>query len=78
MKLKSIEISGVRSIANATLELGDFSVLIGENGSGNSALVETLEILRRWAGNRSFNPEGEARCRLHEARHSEPACRRTA
>jgi len=78
MKLKSIEIFGMRSIASATLELGDFSVLICENGSGKSALLEAFEILHRWAGNRSFNPEGETRCRLHEARPSEPACRRTA
>jgi len=78
MKFKSIEISGMRSIANATLELGDFSVLIGENGSGKSALLEASEILRRWAGNRAFNPEGETRCRLHGARPSEPACRRTS
>ena len=49
MKLKSIEISGLRSIANATLELGDFTVLIGENGSGKSSLLEAFEILRRCA-----------------------------
>ena len=49
MKLKSIAISGLRSIANATLELGDFTVLIGENGSGKSSLLEAFEILRRCA-----------------------------
>lgn len=47
MKLKSIEISGMRSIANAKLELDGLTVLIGENGSGKSTILEAFEILRR-------------------------------
>lgn len=47
MKLTSIEISGMRSIAHAKLDLDGLTVLIGENGSGKSTILEALEILRR-------------------------------
>ena len=47
VKLKSIEISGMRSIANAKLELDGLTILIGENGSGKSTILEAFEILRR-------------------------------
>ena len=61
MKLKSIEISGMRSIVNAKLELDGLTVLIGENGSGKSTILEALEIFQvkcvgtwSWASKRHF------------------------
>jgi predicted ATPase len=47
MKLTSIEIAGMRSIALAKLDLDGLTVLIGENGSGKSTFLEAFEVLRR-------------------------------
>jgi predicted ATPase len=47
MKLTSIEIAGMRSIANIKLELNGLTALIGENGSGKSTILEAFELLRR-------------------------------
>jgi putative ATP-dependent endonuclease of OLD family len=44
MRLKSIDISKYRSIANAKLEpCGDFNVLIGRNNSGKSNILASIE-----------------------------------
>lgn len=45
-RLKSISVSGFKSLGNVTLPLDGLSVLIGDNGSGKSSIVEVLEILR--------------------------------
>lgn len=45
-KLKSISVSGFKSLGNVTLPLDGLSVLIGDNGSGKSSILEVLEILR--------------------------------
>lgn len=42
-----IEIENVRSIAKERLDLRPLNVLIGENGSGKSTVVEVCELLRR-------------------------------
>lgn len=42
-----IEVAGLRTLDDVTLELGGLTVLIGENGTGKSSLVEAMEILRR-------------------------------
>jgi predicted ATPase len=45
-KLKSITVSGFKSLGDVTLPLDGLSVLIGDNGSGKSSILEVLEILR--------------------------------
>jgi predicted ATPase len=46
-RITSITIEGLRSIDRLTLPLDGLTVLIGENGSGKSSIVEACEILRR-------------------------------
>ncbi len=43
----SLWVSGLRSLADVHLPLSGLTVLIGENGSGKSSLIEALEILRK-------------------------------
>ncbi|HSO00692.1 MAG TPA: AAA family ATPase, partial [Candidatus Nanopelagicales bacterium] len=46
-RITEITIEGLRSIARLSLPLRGLTVLIGENGSGKSSIVEACEILRR-------------------------------
>jgi predicted ATPase len=45
-KLKSISVKGFKSLGDVVLPLDGLSVLIGDNGSGKSSILEVLEILR--------------------------------
>lgn len=45
-KLKSISISGYKSIREASIELRDLNVLIGANGAGKSNLISALGMVR--------------------------------
>jgi energy-coupling factor transporter ATP-binding protein EcfA2 len=45
-RISRVRVRGFRSLADVTLELGNLTVLIGDNGSGKSALVEVFETLR--------------------------------
>ena len=47
-KLTSFSIDGIRTLKNFKLELNGLTVLIGENGSGKSSVVEAFEIFRRF------------------------------
>ncbi|HEY7375439.1 MAG TPA: AAA family ATPase, partial [Polyangia bacterium] len=47
---------GLRSLRDVDLRLGNLTVLIGENGSGKSSLIEVIEILRRTSST-SFKEE---------------------
>lgn len=44
--LKSISARGFKSLGDVTLPLDGLSVLIGDNGSGKSSILEVMEILR--------------------------------
>lgn len=45
-RITQLRISGMRVIEDVTLDLGGLSVLIGDNGTGKSSIVEALELLR--------------------------------
>jgi predicted ATPase len=49
-RITQIRVQGLRTLADVTLDLGGLTVLIGDNGSGKSSLIEACEILRRAAG----------------------------
>jgi predicted ATPase len=50
-RITRVRVEGMRSLGDVTLDLtGGLTVLIGENGSGKSSLIEALEILRRASG----------------------------
>lgn len=45
-KITQLRISGMRVIEDLTLDLDGMTVLIGDNGTGKSTILEALEILR--------------------------------
>ncbi|MEP7122984.1 MAG: AAA family ATPase [Byssovorax sp.] len=55
-RITRIRVQGLRTLADVTLDLDGLTVLIGDNGSGKSSLIEACEILRRAAGE-SFTSE---------------------
>ena len=50
----------VRAIRYAEVEISPVTVLIGENGTGKSTIIECLEILRK-AAEPSFFSNGRAK-----------------
>jgi predicted ATPase len=48
--ITELRIEGLRTIERATIALDGLTVLIGENGSGKSSIIEACEILRRATG----------------------------
>lgn len=46
----------MRTLADVSLETGGLTVVIGENGTGKSSIIEAIEILRR-ASNQNFMQE---------------------
>jgi predicted ATPase len=53
-RVTRIAVNGLRILDNVELSLAPLNVLIGENGSGKSSLVEACEILRLAATSRRF------------------------
>jgi energy-coupling factor transporter ATP-binding protein EcfA2 len=53
-RITQLDVGGMRCIAASTLELGAFTVLIGENGAGKSTIVEAAELLRKAATEAPF------------------------
>lgn len=45
-RITRIHVTGFRSLADVTLDLDGLTVLIGDNGSGKSSLIEVFETLR--------------------------------
>jgi len=52
-RITEVHVAGMRTLADVKLRLDGLTVLIGDNGSGKSSLIEACEILRR-AGSESF------------------------
>ncbi|WP_438034946.1 AAA family ATPase [Sorangium sp. So ce204] len=52
MPITELHIEGLRTIQNVHLRLNGLTVLIGDNGSGKSSILEACEILRRTTGPR--------------------------
>lgn len=50
MPIVELRVSGLRTLEGISLPLRGLTVLIGENGSGKSSLLEACEILRRVPG----------------------------
>lgn len=48
-RITEVRIQGLRTLADVRLKLGGLTVLIGENGSGKSSIIEAFEILRKAA-----------------------------
>jgi predicted ATPase len=53
-RITRLLIGGMRCIDELELELGAFTVLIGENGAGKSTIVEAAELLRKVATEAPF------------------------
>lgn len=47
--IKKVRIKTIRSIADATLELGPLNVVVGPNGAGKSSILGAFEIVREYA-----------------------------
>ena len=47
MKLRHIEIQNFRGITNLNLDLGDTTVLIGENNTGKTAVLDAIRFALR-------------------------------
>ena len=48
-RITQLRISGLRVIEDLVLDLGAMTVLIGDNGTGKSSILEGLELLRQAA-----------------------------
>ena len=49
-RLRALTIRGLRTIADLSLELDGLTVLVGDNGSGKSSILEAFEFCRRIGG----------------------------
>jgi predicted ATPase len=56
-RVTKIRIEGLRAIADATFELDGLTVLIGDNGTGKSTVLEALELMRKAASPSSFTED---------------------
>lgn len=56
-RITQLRISGLRAIADLTLDLRGLTVLIGDNGTGKSSILEALELLRLAAKPVTFVPD---------------------
>src|SRR5687768_13078482 len=52
MPITELRIEGFRTIEKLRLKLDGLTVLIGENGSGKSSIIEAFELLRRATSDR--------------------------
>lgn len=63
-RITEIHVEGLRTLADVWLKLDGLTVLIGENGTGKSSIIEACELLRRMASqdfmSEFYNPHGGA------------------
>jgi predicted ATPase len=63
-RITEIHVEGLRTLADVRLKLDGLTVLIGENGTGKSSIIEACELLRRMASqdfmSEFYNPHGGA------------------
>jgi predicted ATPase len=48
-RIRRIQINGLRNLENVSLDLNGLTVLIGENGSGKSTIIEACRLLKQMA-----------------------------
>jgi predicted ATPase len=53
-RITQIYVSGMRVLEDVVLGLNGLTVLIGENGTGKSTLLEAVELLHQAMGSRLF------------------------
>ena len=46
-KVVQIRVAGLRTLADVQLPLSGLIILIGENGTGKSSIIEACELLRK-------------------------------
>lgn len=76
--LLRIKIEGFKSIASASIELGDLNVVIGANGAGKSNLIAAFRLLESSLNGRLQHYtgiQGGADRLLHHGRKATPTCR---
>lgn len=56
-RLTRLNIQGIRTLANVTLDIDGLTALVGENGTGKSSILEACAILRRAATAQVFLDE---------------------
>ena len=56
MKLTQAKIKNFKAISEATLELTDFTAIVGENGSGKSSVLQALHWVFQSGRNRTVQP----------------------
>ena len=57
-RITEIRIEGMRCIDSLQLPLRGLTVLIGENGTGKSTIIEATDLLRRVPGSRAARQAG--------------------
>ena len=60
MKLVKARIKNFKAISDTTLNLANFTVLVGENGSGKSSILQALHWMFQSGRNRSIEPRADS------------------
>jgi energy-coupling factor transporter ATP-binding protein EcfA2 len=58
MKIKNIRIKNFKAIADASIELGDFTAIVGANGSGKSSVLQAMHWVFQSSRSPTVRPEG--------------------
>jgi ABC-type lipoprotein export system ATPase subunit len=66
MKFTSVQIKNFKAIEDTRLDLGDFTVIVGANGSGKSSVLQALHWMLQSATHRKVWPQKEGGATLSE------------
>lgn len=58
MKIKKIQIKNFKAVADASIELADFTAIVGANGSGKSSVLQAMHWVFQSSRSQSVRPEG--------------------